>query len=106
GTGGRHGLRLPRRADRPLGGDSRRSAGLARARSQPGGRSRAMSRRAGISGIAGIAGMPGGRPRLPAVAINALADLVAAGFGMAEALSALPRESLRRMTARQLEAEL
>jgi type II secretory pathway component PulF len=44
--------------------------------------------------------------RLPAVAINSLADLVAAGFGMAEALTTLPRQSLRKQQVRQLEAEL
>lgn len=44
--------------------------------------------------------------RLPAVAIDSLADLVAAGFGMAEALANLPRQSLRPQQARQLEAEL
>ena len=44
--------------------------------------------------------------RLPAVAINALADLVAAGFGAADALAALPRQSLRPQTVRQLDAEL
>lgn len=44
--------------------------------------------------------------RLPAVAVNALADLVAAGFGAAEALAALPRQSLRPKMVRQLEAEL
>jgi type II secretory pathway component PulF len=51
------------------------------------------------------AGIPG-RNRLPAVAVNALADLVAAGFGIAQALASLPRKSLRPRTARQLGAEL
>jgi type II secretory pathway component PulF len=53
-----------------------------------------------------LSGIPGGRTRLPAVAVNALADLVAAGFGMAQALAALPRESLRPRTAQQLAAEV
>jgi type II secretory pathway component PulF len=44
--------------------------------------------------------------RLPAVAVNALADLVAVGFGVAQALAALPRQSLRPKAARQLDAEL
>jgi type II secretory pathway component PulF len=51
-------------------------------------------------------GGSGRRTRLPAVAIHALADLVAAGFGAAEAMAALPRESLRRPVARQLAAEI
>lgn len=55
---------------------------------------------------AGMAGTAGARTRLPAVAVNALADLVAAGFGIAQALAALPRQSLRKRTARRLEAEL
>jgi type II secretory pathway component PulF len=44
--------------------------------------------------------------RLPATAVNALADLVAVGFGVAQALAALPRQSLPPRTARQLDAEL
>ncbi|HEY3570280.1 MAG TPA: hypothetical protein VGP73_20285 [Thermoanaerobaculia bacterium] len=52
------------------------------------------------------AGLPGARTRLPAVAVNALADLVAAGFGIAQALAALPRQSLKKRAARQLAAEL
>jgi type II secretory pathway component PulF len=44
--------------------------------------------------------------RLPAAAVNALADLVAVGFGVAQALAALPRQSLPPRTARQLDAEL
>ena len=44
--------------------------------------------------------------RLPAAAVNALADLVAAGFGVAQALAALPRQSLPKGAARQLDAEL
>jgi type II secretory pathway component PulF len=52
------------------------------------------------------AGSPGGRTQLPPVAINALADLVAAGFGVAQALASLPRQSLRSRTARRLETEL
>lgn len=44
--------------------------------------------------------------RLPEVTINALADLVAAGFGVAEALAVLPRQSLRPKMVRQLDAEL
>lgn len=58
-----------------------------------------MSRAAGVE-------MPGGGRRLPAAAINALADLVAAGFGIAQGLAALPRQSLRPPVARRLEAEL
>ncbi len=53
-----------------------------------------------------MAGLPGARTRLPAVAVNALADLVAAGFGIAQALAALPRQSLKKRAARQLAAEL
>jgi type II secretory pathway component PulF len=49
---------------------------------------------------------PAGRGRLPAVAVNALADLVAAGFGAGQALAALPRQSLPSQTARRLDAEL
>jgi type II secretory pathway component PulF len=48
----------------------------------------------------------GGRKRLPAAAVNALADLVAVGFGVAQALAALPRQSLPARAARQLDAEL
>ncbi len=44
--------------------------------------------------------------RLPAPAVNALADLVAAGFGAAQALAALPRQSLPPRVARRIEAEL
>lgn len=46
------------------------------------------------------------RTRLPPVAINSLADLVAAGFGMAESLAALPRQSLRKQQVKQLDADL
>lgn len=55
---------------------------------------------------AGLAGAPWGRTRLPAVAVNALADLVAAGFGIAQALTTLPRQSLNARMAGRLEAEL
>jgi type II secretory pathway component PulF len=44
--------------------------------------------------------------RLPATAVHALADLVAAGFGAAQALAALPRQSLPPRLARRLAAEL
>jgi type II secretory pathway component PulF len=44
--------------------------------------------------------------RLPAAAVNALADLVAVGYGVAQALAALPRQSLRPKMARQLDSEL
>ncbi len=44
--------------------------------------------------------------RLPAPAVHALADLVAAGFGVAEALAALPRKSLPAKLSRRLDAEV
>jgi type II secretory pathway component PulF len=44
--------------------------------------------------------------RLPAAAVDALADLVAVGFGVAEALAALPRQSLPPKLARRLDGEL
>ena len=44
--------------------------------------------------------------RLPASAVNGLADLVKAGFGVAQALEALPRQSLPKKVARQLEIEV
>jgi type II secretory pathway component PulF len=44
--------------------------------------------------------------RLPATAVHSLADLVAAGFGAAQALAALPRQSLPPRAARRIEAEL
>lgn len=47
-----------------------------------------------------------GLTRLPAAAVHALADLVAVGFGIAEALAALPRKSLSRKMAQRLDAEL
>ncbi len=47
-----------------------------------------------------------GVTRLPAAAVNALADLVAVGFGVSEALAALPRRSLPPRLARRLDAEL
>ncbi|HEX7185565.1 MAG TPA: type II secretion system F family protein [Thermoanaerobaculia bacterium] len=47
-----------------------------------------------------------GLTRLPAAAVNGLADLVAAGFGVAEALAALPRQSLSKKMAHRLDAEL
>jgi type II secretory pathway component PulF len=47
-----------------------------------------------------------GVTRLPATAVHALADLVAAGFGAAQALAALPRQSLPPKVARRIEAEL
>jgi type II secretory pathway component PulF len=47
-----------------------------------------------------------GLTRLPAQAVEALADLVAVGFGVAEALAALPRRSLPPKLARRLDAEL
>jgi type II secretory pathway component PulF len=50
--------------------------------------------------VRGVAG------RLPATAVHALADLVAAGFGAAQALAALPRQSLPPRAARRIEAEL
>jgi type II secretory pathway component PulF len=50
--------------------------------------------------VRGLAG------RLPATAVHALADLVAAGFGAGQALAALPRRSLPPRVARRIEAEL
>ena len=50
--------------------------------------------------------MKGVAARLPATAVHALADLVAAGFGAAQALAALPRQSLPPRAARRIEAEL
>ncbi|HEV7509248.1 MAG TPA: hypothetical protein VGS07_30510 [Thermoanaerobaculia bacterium] len=59
-----------------------------------------MSREATIGEALGV------RTRLPAAAVNSLADLVAVGFGVAQALAALPRQSLPRRMARRLDAEL
>ncbi|MFL6262306.1 MAG: type II secretion system F family protein [Thermoanaerobaculia bacterium] len=50
--------------------------------------------------------MKGLTGRLPATAVHALADLVAAGFGAGQALAALPRQSLPPKVARRVEAEL
>jgi type II secretory pathway component PulF len=50
--------------------------------------------------VRGVAG------RLPATAVHALADLVAAGFGAGQALAVLPRRSLPPQVARRVEAEL
>jgi len=55
---------------------------------------------------AATGGIPGVGTRLPAAAVTALADLVAAGFGIAQALAALPRQSLRARVVRQLEHEI
>lgn len=44
--------------------------------------------------------------QLPASSISALADLVAAGYGVAPALEALPRQSLNKKTVRALESEV
>jgi type II secretory pathway component PulF len=54
----------------------------------------------------GSGGRPGRAAQLPAAAVNALADLVAAGFGIAQALAALPRQSLKPQAVRQLDIEL
>ncbi|MCP4654107.1 MAG: hypothetical protein GY856_01680, partial [bacterium] len=47
-----------------------------------------------------------GTARLPAAAMEALADLVAAGYGLAEALEALPRQSLKPKLVRQIDSEV
>ncbi len=47
-----------------------------------------------------------GTARLPAAAMDALADLVAAGYGLAEALEALPRQSLKPKLVRQIDSEV
>ncbi len=66
----------------------------------------------------GLSSTKGGYPReplpgaplrplkLPTSAVNGLADLVKAGFGAAQALEALPRRSLPKKVARQLEIEV
>ena len=52
-----------------------------------------------------VGGVPA-RTRLPAASMSALADLVAAGYGMAVALNALPRKSLPSKTVKQLDSEV